>query len=153
MDHRPKLINGKSSSEGPRDELMRKFSKNMRKVMSTRDFPKESLPSKAVKFNAETIETSFGGTQTPGKIKELSMVETVSGDCEVSERMFSTSSINPTVKKSLLPPENKRKDNSDCNGSGTPVINVNNGTPLKPPKHISNAKTGMCIVFYVGTFM
>ena len=53
------------------DEIMKKFSKNFRRLMETR----ENVPGspKSVSFNPETVETSFGGSQTPGQIKDTSV--------------------------------------------------------------------------------
>lgn len=138
--HKPRVVTGKSSV--PKDDLVNKFSKNMRRLMHNREngtLPKESLPSKAVTFNVETIETSFCGTQTPGRIKELSMIETIAGDCSVTDKMFATSSINRSVQKPLI---NTYKHASDESSKHSSCTTSNSSKPLttKTAKTVTDPK-------------
>ena len=55
------------------EELLHNFSKNLHQVIQSRDKHHggpEGSQTKAVTFNSEVIETSFGGTRTPGRIKD-----------------------------------------------------------------------------------
>lgn len=52
------------------NEIMKRFSNNLRRMIEDR----ENLAAKSVTFSAETVETSFGGTQTPGQIKDSSVL-------------------------------------------------------------------------------
>ena len=52
------------------NEIMKRFSNNLRRVIENR----ENLIGKAVTFSTETVETSFGGTQCAGRIKDSSVL-------------------------------------------------------------------------------
>ena len=67
----------KMASDPARDEVMKKFSRNLKKLLDNRD----NKPSKShshqsqrgVRFNPRTVDVSFGGTETSGKIKDLAL--------------------------------------------------------------------------------
>ena len=52
------------------NEIMKRFSNNLRRVIENR----ENLIGKAVTFSTETVETSFGGTQSAGRVKDSSVL-------------------------------------------------------------------------------
>ena len=54
-----------------KDDLMQRFSMNFRKLLEDRE--NVGGTPKSVTFNPETVETSFGGSQTPGRIKDTSV--------------------------------------------------------------------------------
>ena len=120
---------------------------------------------KAVTFNTETLETSVGGTETPGRIKELSTIETPEGDCEPGVKMFKVSGNRssyrslqekkaPLSKQSILlqsksspnmSPTVKQLKKSKANAevSVKAVISMKNDrpTPDKTPKHRFSVET------------
>ena len=74
-----------ASHESPKDDIVKKFSQNLRRMIDSRNSPRQDGCSahdrlRTVKFNSQTIETSFCGTQTPGKIKDSSVLS----DCSVT---------------------------------------------------------------------
>ena len=71
---------------------------------------------KAVTFNTETLESSIGGTETPGMIKELSTIETPERQYGSNEPMFQVSGIR-SVHRSLV----SRKDSPAPSSTNTPT--------------------------------
>ena len=69
------------ASDPTRDEVMEKFSKNLKKLLDKREpsgTPKRKHhhSSRGVRFNPETVDVSFGGTESSGKIKDLTLDST-----------------------------------------------------------------------------
>lgn len=52
------------------NEIMKRFSNNLRRMIENR----ENLVGKAVTFSTETVETSFGGTHSAGRIMDSSVL-------------------------------------------------------------------------------
>ena len=79
---KPRLVRpGSAKTSDPRDELLKKFSKNFRKVIENRE--QNSTPvhvgtSRSVKFNPETYDVSIGGTETTGHINMDTTTDTSS---------------------------------------------------------------------------
>ena len=95
------------SQVDPKDELVRKFANKMRRAMQSRE--NFVVPPKSVKFNPETMETSIGGTQTPGNVKVKSVDDTMSSilsTSTVSSILSTSSSIleSPTPNTAALKP-------------------------------------------------
>ena len=71
------------------NEIMQRFSVNLRRMIENR----ENLAAKSVTFSAATVETSFGGTQTPGRIKDSSVLS------DSGQRVINRSNVKPLISK------------------------------------------------------
>ena len=101
---------GSEKVKDPRDELLKKFSKNFRRVMENREnllADKPIHPPKSVKFDPDIVETSIGGTQSLGRINQLS-------DTSISS--YSSTSTT-TGNSSTLSSDNSSSDSCTFNGS------------------------------------
>ena len=95
---------------------------------SIRNISKQT-PNKSVKFNPQTIETSFGGTHTPGRIKtDASVISSVqskidTGLSNLASRRKSDSNIQDQLNKTTTPvlSLNTRTTNQEQNQLCTPV--------------------------------
>ena len=101
---------GSEKVKDPRDELLKKFSKNFRRVMENREnllADKPIHPPKSVKFDPDIVETSIGGTQSLGRINQLS-------DTSISS--YSSTSTT-TGNSSTLSSDSSSSDSCTFNGS------------------------------------
>ena len=102
---------GSEKVKDPRDEILKKFSKNFRRVLENREnllADKPVNPSKSVKFDPEIVETSIGGTQSLGRINQLS-------DTSISS--YSSSSTTTGNNSTLSSSDNSSSDSCTFNGS------------------------------------
>ena len=101
---------GSEKVKDPRDEILKKFSKNFRRVLENREnllADKPVNPSKSVKFDPEIVETSIGGTQSLGQINQLS-------DTSISSYSSSTTTGNNSTLSSS---DSSSSDSCTFNGS------------------------------------
>ena len=66
--HDPKMSSVKSLKHKHQDEMKKRIANNMRRLIEKENVP-NSPSTKSVTFNPATVETSFGGSQTPGRTK------------------------------------------------------------------------------------
>ncbi len=109
---RMKTASGYEKVQDPRDEVLRRFSKNFRKMVENRENlapekPSVSRQGRTVKFDPEIVETSIGGTQSLARINRLS---------DTSLSSYSSSST-ATGNSSVLSNNSSSSDSCTFNGS------------------------------------
>ena len=79
------------STDSSSNEIMQRFSVNLRRMIENR----ENLAAKSVTFSTATVETSFGGTQTPGRIKDSSVLS------DSGQQVINRSNVKPLISKPM----------------------------------------------------
>ncbi len=154
--NKPRIKTYESSTrekvKDPRDELLKKFSKNFRKVLENREnllADKPSNPGKSVKFDPEVVETSIGGTQSLGRINRstdstssssfLSSTTTEGNTSTGSGSSSDSFTFNGSLNQSYI-----LNDSSSVNGrvsEGSSILNKRISNPPKPRHSLKGVTT------------